>query len=157
MKILIFTIILFEIAFFSDVYALENKRDEIIFSWFISHNEYRLADISDCNCIDDIKDNINQLGKDYDPYKTEGDFDGDGKNDFSVIVVKKSDQKDFLILVFLSRFARGQNPLVYGNIFDGTLSGMGLFKSDINKKKSTLLFGAFGSEAEPIHVPIQLP
>ena len=74
-----------------------------------------------------------------------------------MVVVSTNNSKDFLILVFASRFTGGKVPLVYGNLFGNSLVGLGLFKSEFNPAKPVLLFGGFNSEAEPIHLPMYLP
>lgn len=131
--------------------------NEPLHRWLKSHPNYKLADITDCNCLEMIeKTHVEMRGK-FNPYKLEGDFDGDGRNDLAVIAIEKTNAKDFLILVFASRLSNGDSPIVYGNIFGNTLVGLGLFKSDAIKGKTVLLFGAFGSEAEPIHIPLQVP
>lgn len=158
MKIIlvVFILLISGTAFSSDIYDT-GEYDVFLSKWMLAHENYRLADVSDCNCLETIKKSSTSMGEKNNPYRVNGDFDGDEKNDLAVIVVDRNNAKDFLLLIFISSIANGKSPLIYGNIFGDTLAGLGLFKSAAIKNKTVLLFGAFGSEAEPIHIPVQVP
>lgn len=153
----------FIVVFFSGLSLASDKELEgsegrlFLSEWLKSHGKYRLAELSDCNCLETIKRSGIVIGEKYNPYIIDGQFDDDKDKDFSYVVINDKNPKDFLILVFLSRISHGKVPLVYGNLFDDTLASLGLFKSKSMNGKETLLFGAFGSEAEPIHLPLSVP
>jgi hypothetical protein len=155
--LLIFIAIFFsDFSLASDEKVVSGDGGLFLSEWLKNHKGYRLAELSDCNCLEAIKRSGIVIGKKYNPYSIDGNFDGDASNDFAYIVINEK-KTDFLILVFSSRISHGRIPLVYGNIFGDTLAGLGLFKSKSINGKETLLFGAFGSESEPIHLPSSVP
>jgi hypothetical protein len=126
--------------------------------WLTEHPDFRLAVAKDCACEFVIEHNKREVGKRYDPYRVEGDFDGDKKSDLAVVVVNKKAPDDFLILVFASHLASGLKPVVYGNIlFDKNLGGLGI-ATQLYKGRTLLLFGTLNAEgAVVLHIPVQVP
>ncbi len=61
--------------------------------WLIVHTDYRLATDADCECSADIAAMRTQSAgvwkpvPDYHPYTATGDFNGDGVEDFAVVVI----------------------------------------------------------------------
>lgn len=149
-------VVIFLILFCGQTFASDSQAKSVQ-DWLKAHGSYRLAVLEDCNCLKTINRMGLKFKEDYNPYALSGDFDGDGVNDVAQMVVNRENSKDFLILVFLSKINNGSVPLVYENMYGNDLSGLGFFKTRNKNGKEILLFGAFGSEAEPIYLPVQIP
>src|SRR5208282_2936817 len=80
-------------------------------SWLGLHPAFRLATDDDCDCWSDIKqmsaggEGVWKPVPDYHPYTVTGDFNGDGAEDFAVVVIDRSKRKkSFVLLVFNGPF-----------------------------------------------------
>lgn len=131
---------------------------EPLSAWLAENSDYRLAVDKDCACEFVIKHNRREIGEDYNPYRANGDFDGDMIGDVALVVVNKKRPEDFRILVFASRLANGKRPLVYKNMLgEKNLGGIGL-ATKRSKGRDLLLFGTLNAEgAETIHIPDRVP
>ncbi len=130
--------------------------------WLSENDQYRLADLNDCECDDNIKEmremeEIKGVRKPVPNYLTNyapGNFNG--LPGFAVMVIKK--QKPFQanqakIIVF----SRDQNvlPIIidYPFIRDQSIARIGLFVEHRRNKFDRLLIGTFNSEAEVVVIP----
>lgn len=127
--------------------------------WLDLNKEYRMATLEDCNCIEDVKlmrqgdGEVRKPQPAYQPHYAIGDFNGDGVQDFAVIVRPIASEKGALALLFLAqRSAQGVVPIKYP-IPDPTIQSYGLFVDRSNKKKARLLVGLFASEDEEVPIP----
>lgn len=115
-------------------HILTSAQNNIFNYWLKRHRNFRLATIQDCGCDEDVQ--MLRTGKlsgtpypGFNPYRLVGDFNGDGKNDFAVVLVDNSKEgleERFALLVFngyLSRKAREPSFIQQ----DMKLSGYGLF------------------------------
>ncbi|MFZ0413008.1 MAG: hypothetical protein WBS18_15225 [Candidatus Acidiferrales bacterium] len=123
------------------------------------HTEYRIAMDEDCDCADDIKQMKAGSGgvwksvPDYHPYAATGDFNGDGVEDFAVVVVDRSKQeKNFSLVVFNGPFKSGTaSPAFLQPGLD--LRSYGLFYGPPRPKPYRLLLGRFESDSGSLLIP----
>lgn len=158
---LLFFILLFSSYAFSG--DISTKPTDVVSEWLSKHPNYRQATAKDCNCDNDIKIELNQDPKIFNPYNIKGEFYYYGNKPKSSVVVDKyiaavvvnvKDPQDFLILVFVSNIYDGKKPIVYANPFGENLSRLALFKQENTR---SLNFGAFASEGVQIYVPEEMP
>jgi hypothetical protein len=126
----------------------------------MDHTEYRLATSEDCKCDDDLRtirngDEKSLISPDpqYQPYYAVGDFDGDGKEDAAFVVVPRSPDGRFVIVVI---FGSNRPSLELKIKQQYGVMGVGIYtsKSAFNRPYRTKLFwGAFGSEGEQVAIP----
>ena len=134
-------------------HTLTQGHKVVLQAWLSAHPSFRLATVEDCRCADDVANMRQGLGgewrpvADYQPYVATGDFNGDGKTDFAVVLVEKSAQPgSFAFLVFNGPFAEGpQEPAFIESGRD--LARQGLFFGPPRPKPYRLLLGPFESEA----------
>jgi hypothetical protein len=90
---------------------------------------------------------------DYHPYIATGDFNGDGMEDFAVVVVKRSKQKNnFALVVFSGPFKSGAaSPAFMQSGLD--LAQGGLFYGPPRPKPYRLLVGRFESDSGLLLIP----
>jgi hypothetical protein len=129
--------------------------------WLGKHPDYRLATSEDCKCDDDLKTIRNGDEKSltspdpkFEPYYAVGDFDGDGNDDTAFVVVPRSFDGRFLIVVVL---ASGRPSVMLKIKQPYGVTGLGIYTSQsaLDKPYRTKLFwGAFGSEGERVAVPL---
>jgi hypothetical protein len=93
---------------------LTAREQKVLQSWLAHHPEYRIATDEDCDCADDIKQLKAGWGGtwkpvlDYHPYTVTGDFNGDGAEDFAVVLIDRSKQENnFALVVFNGPFKSG--------------------------------------------------
>lgn len=135
------------------------QQAKVLQKWLEMNKEYRMATLEDCNCIDDVK--LMRLGDGevrkpqpaYQPHYALGDFNGDGIQDFAVIVRPITSEKGALVLVFLGkRKADYAVPIRYP-IPDPSIENYGLFVDRSNKERAGLFVGLFASEDEEVPIP----
>jgi hypothetical protein len=92
-------------------HTLTAQEQKVLEGWLARHAEFRIATDEDCDCADDIKQMRAGAGgawkpvPDYHPYIATGDFNGDGAEDFAVVVVERSKQENnFALIVFNGPF-----------------------------------------------------
>ena len=127
--------------------------------WLSANDQYRLADLNDCKCDDQIKevrkgDDVYKPVPNYLPYYAAGNFNG--LPSFAVIVLKKQEPfqaNQVKIIVFAKDDNVSPVTVDYPFIHDQNLSWLGLFVRPKNKKSDRLLIGVFGSEGKFLKIP----
>jgi hypothetical protein len=77
-------------------YTLTSAQQKILDAWLAGHPTYRVATDADCQCAMNIQDMRTGAGDsssavpDYHPYRARGDFNGDGVEDFAVVLLDRS-------------------------------------------------------------------
>lgn len=124
-------------------------------AWLAAHPGYRLAIDADCECADEIEELRQGDGDawkpqpDFHPYYATGDFDGDGLADVAVVALPRKPDDPILIVVLWGA-KREATVIPKGG---ESIADRGLFIArEQPKKHPVLLFGAFGSEAEPVPI-----
>lgn len=118
----------------------------VLRAWLSTHPEYRVALDKDCNCADDIASMRKGSGgvwkarPHYHPYYAEGDFNGDKKTDFAVVLIKSSDNGKHFLTIFNGPYAIGSQPAYLSAV------GGALFFGAPRPKPYRLLVGEFESE-----------
>jgi len=131
---------------------LTTQEQTVLQNWLAQHPGYRIATDEDCDCADDIKQMKAGSGgvwkpvPDYHPYTATGDFNGDGVEDFAVVVVERSKQEDnFALLVFNGPFKpETASPAFMKSGLE--LKYQGLFYGPPRPKPYRLLVGQFNSD-----------
>jgi hypothetical protein len=131
-------------------HTLQPGENTILAVWLTNHPAYRVAYDEDCKCSADIqcvKAGSGGIWKglpDYHPYVATGDFNGDGLQDFAVVVLNSS-TGDFALLVFNGPFnKKSAAPALFHPRLD--LKGSGLFYGPPRPKPYRLVMGPFESE-----------
>lgn len=82
-------------------HTLSSQEHQVLKNWLARHSEYRQGTDKDCDCADDIKQMKAGSGgvwrpvPDYHPYIATGDFNGDGVEDFAVVLIDRTKQEEF--------------------------------------------------------------
>jgi len=140
-------------------HTLTAHEEKVLHSWLAHHPEYRIATDKDCDCADDIKQMKAGWGgawkpvPDYHPYTATGDFNGDGVEDFAVVVVERSKQENnFALVVFNGPFrSETASPAFIQSGLD--LKYQGLFYGPPRPKPYRLLVGRFESDSGSLLIP----
>ncbi len=127
-------------------------------SWLAQHTVYRIATDADCQCPEDIaemrtqSDGVWKPVPDYHPYTAVGDFNGDGVEDFAVVVVGRSGKEDsYTLLVFNGPFKSGVASPAF---MQSRLSrSYALFYGPPRPKPYRLLVGRFNSDSGVLLIP----
>lgn len=118
----------------------------VLKAWISNHPEFRVANDKDCDCADNIAEirkgdgGVWKAVPNYHPYYVSGDFNGDKKIDFAVILVQPSEKGKHFLAIFNGPYKSGSKP-VYLSAEDGAL-----FYGDPRPKPYRLIIGAFASE-----------
>jgi hypothetical protein len=128
----------------------------VIDTWLQEHPGYRIANEKDCNrCEEQLrsirKDSIGiwKPVPSYQPYYVMGDFNGDGNEDFAVVVISnKKSTKRFVLLVFNAPFDGSATPKPSFVSEPMNLASKGLFFGPPRPKPYRLIIGPFESEGE---------
>jgi hypothetical protein len=116
-------------------------------SWLSQNPDLRLANAGDCDCADPVSDiRSGRAGAPalsaYDPDLAVGDFNGDGQQDFAILVAGQRDAKAATLAIFNGPFDGKPRPPAF--VLKGeTLAHIGLFQT---VKDHKLLVGHFESE-----------
>jgi len=140
-------------------HTLTSQEQQVLKTWLLRHSEYRQGTDQDCDCAGDIAEMKAGSGgvwkpvPDYHPYALTGDFNGDGAEDFAVVVVDHSKQeKNFVLIVFNGPFkSEIARPAFMQSGLD--LSGYGLFYGPPRPKPYRLLLGRFESDSGSLLIP----
>jgi hypothetical protein len=140
-------------------HTLTAQEQKVLENWLAHHAEYRIATDEDCDCADDIKQMKAGRGgewkslPDYHPYTATGDFNGDGVEDFAVVIVERSKQENnFALLVFNGPFkSEAASPAFMRSGLD--LKYQGLIYGPPRPKPYRLLIGRFESDSGSLLVP----
>ena len=131
-------------------HTLTPGQEKILSSWLTQHVEYRFATDMDCECLQQIQyERSGSLGTkpipDYHPYTATGDFNGDGREDFAVVLIDRRVQTDnFTLVVFNGGAAGGLAPAFIKSGLD--LQGQGLSYGPPLPKPYRLVLGRFQSD-----------
>lgn len=127
--------------------------------WLNLNQEYRLATLEDCECLDSVISLRKGDGyawkpqPTYQPYYSVGDFDGNGIKDFAVVVLRVNRETEIQVLVFLMERGNNLSHLIVYPLHDKTVKNLGLFLGRNSGSVVKLLVGAFSSEAEELLIP----
>jgi hypothetical protein len=140
-------------------HTLTAQEQKVLQDWLAHHPEYRIATDEDCDCADDIKEMRAGSGgawkpvPDYHPYSATGDFNGDGVEDFAVVVIERSKQENnFALVVFNGPFkSETVSPAFMKSGLD--LKYQGLFYGPPRPKPYRLLLGRFESDSGLLLIP----
>ena len=125
-------------------HTLTSQQHRILAKWLADHPQFRSANDDDCDCASDIKHvregsgGNSQAIPDYHPFAATGDFNGDGAEDFAVMVVDQS---------------KRENPgtlLVFNGPFKSPTKSPAFLKSGLKLKLQALFYGP------PMLIPNQL-
>src|SRR5262245_21707743 len=101
-------------------------------NWLAGHSAYRQAADQDCVCasdIDQMKVGSGGVWKpvpDYHPYVATGDFNGDGVEDFAVVLIDhRKKEKNFALVVFNGPYKQDTSPAFFQSGME--LTNFGLF------------------------------
>ena len=140
-------------------HTLTAPEQKILQTWLTKHKEYRIATDKDCDCEGDISQMRAGYGRaqkavsDYHPYTATGDFNGDGVQDFAVVLIDRSKQeRNFALIVFNGPFkSETQSPAFMQADMD--LKYSGLFYGPPRPKPYRLLLGPFESDSGMLLIP----
>lgn len=137
---------------------MSSAEQRVLKIWLARHSTYRQATDEDCDCAGDIQQIRAGYGgwkpvRDYHPYIATGDFNGDGVEDFAVVLVDRSKQdKNFALIVFNGPFkSETPSPAFFQPGMD--LKYIGLFYGPPRPKPYRLGLGPFESDSGGLLVP----
>jgi hypothetical protein len=140
-------------------HTLSSEEQQVLKNWLARHSAYRQATDEDCDCAGDIQQMRAGYGgaqkpvSDYHPYTATGDFNGDGVQDFAVVLFdRRKQEKNFTLIVFNGPFkSETLSPAFMESGMD--LKYMGLFYGPPRPKPYRLLLGPFASDSGGLLVP----
>ena len=140
-------------------HTLSSQEQRVLSNWLSRHPRYRLATDHDCNCAGDIRNMRTGFGgdwkpvRDYHPYVATGDFNGDGTEDFAVVVIDRTKKEaNFALIVFNGPFETDEaSPAFFRKGLD--LEARGLFYGPPRPKPYRLVVGVFESDNSSILLP----
>jgi hypothetical protein len=110
-----------------DFAHLPQNQREILQKWLTGSGFYRLAVESDCANREGLQITRDYWGSLYHPYYKSGDFNRDGTDDFSVVLIdKRKTKNNFYAAVFHGnvRGAYSAKPVYISKAFDLTSGGL---------------------------------
>lgn len=140
-------------------HTLNPQEHQVLKNWLARHSEYRQGTDEDCDCADDIKQMRAGVGgvwapvPDYHPYIATGDFNGDGVEDFAVVLIDRTKQENnFALVAFNGPFkSETLSPAFMQSSLD--LKYYGLFYGPPRPKPYRLLLGRFESDSGTLLIP----
>ena len=140
-------------------HTLSSQENQLLRNWLSRHSEYRQGTDEDCDCADDIKQMKAGYGgvwkpvPDYHPYIATGDFNGDGVEDFAVILIDPTKrEKNFALIVFNGPIKSAtQSPAFFESGME--LKYYGLSYGPPRPKPYRLLLGRFESDSGSLLIP----
>jgi len=140
-------------------HALNVQEQKVLKSWLAEHLQYRQAKDDDCECGGDIEQMKAGSGGVWKPvphyhrYVATGDFNGDGVEDFAVVVIdRRKKEKNFALVVFNGPFeAETASPAFVKMGLE--LKYSGLFYGPPRPKPYRLLLGPFESDSGVLLIP----
>ena len=129
-------------------YDLSLKQRNALEKWLSKQSSLRLATDADCECAEDIELMRNGYNgnaaavRGYHPYQVSGDFNGDGQDDFAVVVVERGKTDSSKVVVFNGPLRSAATPSFVKSL--GRMAGNGLFFYP--RKNARLVVGRFESE-----------
>jgi hypothetical protein len=138
-------------------HTLSSGEQQVLKNWLALHPEYRQATDEDCNCAADIQQMRAGAGgvwkpvRDYHPYVATGDFNGDGVEDFAVILIdRRKKEKNFSLVVFNGPF-KSETPAFVESGME--LQNQGLSYGPPRPKPYRLVLGPFESDNTALLIP----
>lgn len=127
---------------------LNDEQKGVLAAWLEKNPNLRLATHKDCDCENDIA-SMRKSGSwgtpmpDYEPYIFVGDFNGDGKPDFAIMLCDKTKADEGVLVIFNGPYSPDDKPpaLIAKSV---SLKHTALF---VTQKDHHLLIGPFYSEA----------
>lgn len=91
---------------------LRPEHKSVLVRWLKEKRDLRVATESDCTDKESLGIWRKDWGKDFNPYYSIGDFNGDGKDDFAVLLVdlKNAEKQSFAIAIFNAPFGNRRAP-----------------------------------------------
>lgn len=140
-------------------HTLSSEEQQVLKSWLAQHSVYRQATDKDCDCEGDIQQRRAGYGgvwkpvRDYHPYIATGDSNGDGAEDFAVVLINRSKQEEnFAIIVFNGPFkSETPSPAFFQSGMD--LKYIGLFYGPPRPTPYRLGLGPFESDSGSLLIP----
>lgn len=140
-------------------HSLTAQEQKVLKGWLTHHAKYGLATDEDCDCAGDIEQmktgysGLIKPVRDYHPYVATGDFNGDGAEDFAVVVLDRSkEENNFALVVFNGPFnSEKASPAFIQSGLD--LKYTGLFYGPPRPKPYRLLLGRFESDSGVLLIP----
>ena len=140
-------------------HTLNSGERQVLKDWLKRHPTYRQATDEDCDCAGNIQDVRQGSGgelkplRDYHPYTATGDFNGDGAEDFAVVLIDRTKkQKNFVLVVFNGPFtSETPSPAFMQSGMD--LKYFGLFYGPPRPKPYRLVLGPFNSDSGALLIP----
>ena len=140
-------------------HTLTEGQKRTVSRWLSSQQGSRLADVSDCQCDDDIRQVRVGYGApfgpvpDYHPYVATGDFNGDGLPDFAVVVISDPGSGVAYRLVVFNGMGRGWSARPVFEASGRNMTRKGLFFGPPRPRPYRLVVGPFESDNTEILVP----
>jgi hypothetical protein len=140
-------------------HILSTDEQRVLKSWLARHPGYRQATDGDCDCAGDIQQMKTGYGgmwkpvRDYHPYIVSGDFNGDGAEDFAVVLIERAKhERTFALIVFNGPFkSETLSPAFFQAGMD--LKNSGLFYGPPRPKPYRLGLGPFESDSGALLIP----
>ena len=140
-------------------HTLSTQERKVLSNWLSRRPRYRLANDHDCKCAGSILDMRTGFDgqwkpvRDYHPYVATGDFNGDGTEDFAVVVIDRTKKdENFALVVFNGPFETEEaSPAFFKKGLD--LEARGLFFGPPRPKPYRLVMGPFESDNTVVLVP----
>lgn len=140
-------------------HTLTAQEQTVLKGWLAQHSQYRLATDKDCDCAGDIEQMKTGYGglskpvRDYHPYVATGDFNGDGVEDFAVVLIDRAKkEKNFVLIVFNGPFKSDTaSPAFMESGLD--LKYSGLVYGPPRPKPYRLVLGPFESDSGVLLAP----
>lgn len=117
----------------------------VVEEWFKLRSDLRLALIADNANSEGLAATRKERGRNYHPYYAVGDFNGDGREDFAVALVKKKRSEwPFLFAIFNGPSAKATKPsfIIDADLRDGGI----MYNPQARARDGRLLFGTFQSD-----------
>lgn len=146
-RVLVIFLSLFSLASFAGEIPsyISGSQRATVANWLAKNPSLRVATDTDCNCSREISHirrgngGVWKPNPSYHPFFTSGDFNGDGKSDFAVVLI--DNVANMHLAVFNGPIAPKSSPVFLDNKHSGAL-----FYGPPRPKPYHLVIGEFGSE-----------
>ena len=139
----------------NDLSYIKKEHWKILSIWLQRNVSYKLATDADCNCPEDLKrirtvsEGVWKAQPKYHPFYMVGDFNGDGADDFAVVVYQKGAKLNVSVVIFEAHRGASASesehvPKIVQVPYD--LEEVGLFFGEPRPKPHRLGIGPFESE-----------
>jgi hypothetical protein len=98
---------------------LTAEENGIVGRWLKGLPSLRLATEADCTDQEYLAVMRRDVRLDFDPYLARGDFNGDGRGDFAVLIIdlRRSAEGGFAVAIFNAPFDRASAPSYFENVY----------------------------------------